>query len=144
MLVQTFRSESPMSLTTVIKNASGSTLDISEGSGGVYRKLKQLERKKTFSIKTDVNATYREYNVQTISSDKTPVNKLVSITSDDVMEYSEIEVTSDNSWTWKPRKLTGGSNNEEKIGLFRRILNNFCFGEVSSGEYSMIYNLYML
>ncbi|KAG0555517.1 hypothetical protein KC19_12G174800 [Ceratodon purpureus] len=115
-----------MFLKTRIKNASGFTLEISEGSGGVYRKLLQLEPTKTWTITCNVNSTYREYRILRQSSDNNKSTPF-TISSDDVIDYSEIEV-SDDSWTGKKRESpTGGSNNEENIGLFRRILKKFGF-----------------
>ncbi|KAG0599781.1 hypothetical protein M758_12G178200 [Ceratodon purpureus] len=107
-------------ITTTITNGSGSTLEIYKGSGGIYAKLGKLERDKIFPIKTDVNATYREYKISSIKEK----NLSLYISSDDLMQYSEIKVSED-SWTGTPR--TEVSVKDEKISPFRWILNKLRF-----------------
>lgn len=74
-----------------ICNTTSVPVKISEGAGGVYRVMGVIEPGKKYPLRVDKNSTYREYLLLALTEpENLPVGS--SLTSDDVLEYSKIEI----------------------------------------------------
>jgi len=77
-------------LQTTLVNKCGRTLDLKEGSAGVYRFVKQLSNGERFVVNIDLNSTHRDYLIE-IQPDSGPPRK-VFLTSDDCIDNQVVTV----------------------------------------------------
>lgn len=94
-------------VSTKLVNKTGGEILLQEGNQHVYKAIAKLGNDKEHVITLDPNATYRDYVILTMPN----MTQLESnISSDDCLEYSEIEVKRDGNGTYflemKPRKKT--------------------------------------
>lgn len=82
--------------TTTVINKSHCVIEIEEGNAGVWSKIATVEPNKSYRLTLNPNATYREYLlfhvvVNPLGSTP-PTRKKVTLTSDDFLGISEIEI----------------------------------------------------
>ncbi|KAG0581978.1 hypothetical protein KC19_3G025200 [Ceratodon purpureus] len=124
----------------VLRNDLEYSVSIKEGNAGHFRVLTVLGPGKTFSLKIDPNATYREYLFITLPDE----TSLDVVSSDDFAEWKEIKIYEDNKkFYWMGTKKRSGSGSVQELtqaqevntvpttahepGLFKKILNRFGF-----------------
>ncbi|KAG0621492.1 hypothetical protein M758_3G024600 [Ceratodon purpureus] len=105
----------------VLKNDLEYSVSIKEGNAGHFRQLTELGPGKTFSIRTDPNATYREYLFITLP-DQTSLDV---VSSDDFAEWKEIKIyeADDKKFYWMGTKKRNSVPTTPQPGLFTQILN---------------------
>ncbi|KAG0564302.1 hypothetical protein KC19_8G099800 [Ceratodon purpureus] len=77
-----------MGLKTKVVNTTNKNFLLKEGTGGIYRLLKTLLPKESYTINVDPNATYREYWCAVKDDDP----KAVILSSDDCQEYAVVNI----------------------------------------------------
>ncbi|KAG0608306.1 hypothetical protein M758_8G095500 [Ceratodon purpureus] len=77
-----------MGLKTKVLNTTDKDFLLKEGTGGIYRLLKKLLPKESYTINVDPNATYREYWCAVKDDDP----KAVILSSDDCQEYAVVNI----------------------------------------------------
>ncbi|KAG0617196.1 hypothetical protein M758_5G171900 [Ceratodon purpureus] len=118
-----------MAQKTIIRNRTAITWELLEGSGGEHRKVALLEPDKEYKIHTSEDSTDQEFHLKRIASSSSPSSPSVHthhssllVTSDDLFDYSEIEIIGSESGinTWKGTTRNHASRKEEQSGLLRR------------------------
>jgi len=121
---------------TVITNSCGSEVTFTEGNAGVYRVLKVIPDKGSYTIKVDLNATYREYIFRLDDNDEQ-----VIISSDDTIEYAAIEFlrSEDGVFSWEGRAREMEPNIQP--GNPPRLLTQYIFNRGAwAGFFKLLWN----
>ena len=83
---------------TIVQNDSGSQVELKLSNAGVHLKIKKIENGESYTIKSEPNATYREYWVGSVEG--TPI----VFSSDDCLENEKIIIQSGGTAQNIPRK----------------------------------------
>jgi trehalose-6-phosphatase len=114
-------------LTNTLKDKE---VQVREGNAGVTRLLTTLKPGASTTVRTDPNATYKEYVMMTLPDN----TKLPVLSSDDFADHKEIDIVEEDNVVWKgtvPRRpVTVASPVEAPVsspqpGFIKRILTRF-------------------
>jgi len=93
-----------MGKVTRVFNDTEAVIELKQGSANVFHLLHSLPKKKSYDIKVDESATYREYwcAVQPIQPDNTTAERVV-FSSDDCAEFSKVRIYKDDhgKYAWE-------------------------------------------
>jgi hypothetical protein len=101
---------------TKVINTTNEGFLLKEGTAGIFRLVKELKAKDSFTIHVDPNATYREYWCAVKDNDP---NAIV-LSSDDCQEYKTVQIINEGSpevpkYNWKGLSRRNGQENDEAV-----------------------------
>jgi len=124
-----------MGKVTKVLNDTDSIIELKQGSANVFHLLHKLPKGKSYDIKVDESATYREYWCA-MQPNSSPGERVV-FSSDDCTEYNKVTIYKDKTgkyaWTgtekrgtWRNTPVTppqGGESSsmlQKILGVFRK------------------------
>lgn len=104
-----------MGKVTKVSNDTDAVIELKQGSANVFHLLHSLPKGKTYNIKVDESATYREYwcAVQPVPAGNPAAAERVVFSSDDCAEYSKVRIYKDKNdkYTWEGTEKRGAWRN---------------------------------